>query len=163
MKKQTIKKEILKKIKSGEVKMKPKWFFVFGSILSIVGLVSSFVFTAFIINLIIFILKPHYGPNFPFRINLILNNFPWWLLILSLISLTSGVFFLKKFDFSYKKNSLLMFLIIIFSIIIAAIIFDKYGLNDLFIKKGPRFMRRFYKEIQSNNIPNFRRQKFNRF
>ncbi len=163
MKKQTVKKEILKKIKSGEIKMKPKWFFLLGSVLSVVGLISSFVFTAFIINLIIFILKPHYGPNYPFQINLILKNFPWWLLVLSLISLISGIFFLKKFDFSYKKNSLFVFFIIVFSIIIGAIFFDRFGLNDLFIKRGPRFMRQFFRNIQPNNIPNFQRQKFNRF
>ncbi len=163
MKKQTVKKEVLRKIKTGEIKMKPKWFFVLGSILSIFGLIGSFVFTAFIINLIIFILKPHYGPNYPLRLNLILNNFPWWILILSFISLISGIFFLKKFDFSYKKNSSFVFLVIIVSIIISAIFFNQLGINELFMKKGPRFMRRFYREMQLKNIPNFRKQKFNQF
>lgn len=147
MKKKKLKKIILEKIKKEEIKMKPKLYFVLGSFFSFLALIGVFLSASFLFNLLFFILRPHYGPNYYWRLDLILKNIPYWILILTLFFIFLGIFFLKKYDFSYKKNFFLIVLIFILSIIFAGFLMEKLGINDLFIRKGPRQMRRFYQQF----------------
>jgi len=103
-KSKSVKNQVLEKIKKGEIKMKPKWCFILGSILLFLGTVFSTVSTIFIFNFILFLLRRHYGPIYHYRLNLILTNFPWWMILVGVLGVIFGIKLLKEYEFSYKKN-----------------------------------------------------------
>jgi hypothetical protein len=145
-----LKEDIMNRIHDEKIKMKPKLYFIVGSILTFTGLVSSVVISVFLIGLIRFFLRSH-GPMVNYRLDQILSNFPWWAAAFSILGLIFGIYFLRKYDFSFKVN----FKFIIIGFILAAIIggwlVDNLGLNDLLIKRGPmQGIMRQYK--QDNNI-----------
>ena len=52
--KNNFEKKIVKLIKTGQIKMKPKWYFVAGYILTSIGLVGSITITMFLVNFMFF-------------------------------------------------------------------------------------------------------------
>ncbi len=126
---------VMDEIISGKIKMKPKWYFVAGSALSVAGLAGLVVTATFCVNLLLFLLRKR-GPGFN-RLDFMLDSFPAWLPILALISVTGGIVMLKKFDFSYKNNFKLIVLGLVLSVVAGAFVIDATGLNDVWSKKGP--------------------------
>lgn len=142
-------KTIMAKVKSNEISMKPRWYFVLGSILMMAGLVGFSVGAIFLTNLTLFLLRRH-GPMAQWRLQAILSSFPFWIPILALVGIVLGIIMLKKYDFSYKKNFWFIIAGFIVSIIFAAFVLDFLGLNDLWSRQGP--MRRFYQDIEGQNF-----------
>lgn len=136
--------KVMAKIRSGQVKMKPKWLFIAGSVLSLAGLIGLSVSAVFLINIVFFLLRKH-GPGY-WRLELMLNSLPFWVPVAAIICLVGGIWLLKKYDFSYKKNFTLIIFGFIFSIIIAAWVVDAIGLNERLLKGGR--MRRFYQQLE---------------
>ena len=139
-------KEIMSKVSSGRISMKPKWYFIFGSFFSIVGLVALSIMSVFLVNIILFLLHKH-GPMGQWRIEIMLESFPLWIPILAVLSIFMGIWLLNKYDFSYKKNFLIIIVGFIASIIVAGFIIDQIGLNDIWSRKG--MMRKFYQRIEN--------------
>lgn len=123
------------KILSGEVKMKPKWYFVLGSAFWLTGAVGLFAGAIFIFNLILFLLRKR-GPGIH-RLELLLDSFPAWLPVVALICVVAGIILLKKYDFSYKKNFKLLIAGLIVAVVISAVALDASGLNEIWSKRGP--------------------------
>ncbi|KKS93671.1 MAG: hypothetical protein UW68_C0032G0011 [Candidatus Collierbacteria bacterium GW2011_GWB1_44_6] len=148
-----IEKSVMTKIKSNQITMKPRWYFVLGTIFSLVGLVSTGLVAVFLTNLTIFLLKQH-GPNGQWRLQQILESFPLWIPLLAIVGIVGGIWLLKKFDFSYQKNFPLIVLVFITSILLAAFLLNYMGLDNLWMKQGP--MRRFYQNNggQVSGYPN---------
>jgi len=130
-----IEQTVMDKVLSGKIKMKPKWYFVAGSALSVAGLAGLVVTATFCVNLLLFLLRKQ-GPGI-YRLELMLDSFSVWLPILALVSIIGGIVMLKKFDFSYKKNFKVIILGLILSIVAGAFLIDATGLSDLWSKKGP--------------------------
>jgi len=141
-------KTIMAKVKSNEISMKPRWYFVLGSLLMMVGLVGFSIGAVFLTNLTLFLLRGH-GPMGQWRFQQLLTSFPLWVPILAVVGMVFGVVMLKKYDFSYKKNFWLIILGFILSVVLAAFVIDKLGLNDVWSRQGP--MRRFYQQIEGQN------------
>jgi hypothetical protein len=158
-----IKKNIMKKIKENQISMKPKSFFVLGSIFTFVGLISSIVISILLISLISFLLKEH-GPMGEYRLSLMLDNFPWWVAILAIAGLASGIWLLFKYDFSYKTNYLYMIIGFIIAMIIAGWAIDKSSIDNLWLNQGPMkgIMRQYKQNNNSQNKPNNLPQRGNR-
>lgn len=144
-----LEKEVMTKITIGAINMKPRWFFMLGSVSMVLGLVSASIGAIFLMNLIFFSLRQH-GPMGEWRLQLMMKSFPWWILLLAIGGVVSGIYLLKKYDFSYKKNFSLIASVFVITIILAAFLIDLTGINDLWFKQGP--MRRFYQKYQLNNI-----------
>jgi magnesium-transporting ATPase (P-type) len=145
-----ITEEIMKKIDLGEIKMKPKWYFILGSIITFIGLVSTVVVSTFSIGLIRFSLRSH-GPMAEYKFDQIMANFPWWTLVLAILGLILGIWLIRKYDFSYKIKPWLIITGFILAIIIGGYIIDITGVNDAISRQGPmRGMMRNY--IIDNNI-----------
>lgn len=141
--------DIMSQIKSGKVTMKPRWYFIAGSILSVTGLVGLAVASVFLFNLALFLVR-HQGGNSQMRLQMILNSFPLWVPILAIIGVVVGIWMLKKYDFSYQKNFNLVALTFITIILVTAAILEFTGLNDLWMNQGP--MRRFNQRyLQQDN------------
>ena len=141
--------EIMTKVKTGEINLKPKWYFVLGSSLLFTGLVILLVLAIFMFNLILFILRRQ-GPMRLWRVEMLLSNLPIWIPILALLAVWGGIKLLKKYDFSYKKNFLLIVLALLMAIMLAAVTIDSLGLNELWSRKEP--MRRFYQNLEGKNF-----------
>lgn len=141
MSKINLQKTIMQQIAAGKITMKPRWYFILGSLLTLVGLVSSVILAVFLTNLTIFLLRRH-GPMGQWRLQQILTGFPWWAPVLALLGIISGIWLLKKYDFSYRKNFKLIIIGFLLTIFLSAFIIDNLGLNDLWSRQGP--MRRFY-------------------
>jgi hypothetical protein len=145
-----IKENVMGKIKENKVSMKPKSYFVLGSIFTFVGLIASVISSIFLISIINFLFKAH-GPMGDFRLSLILSSFPWWLPVLAIAALIFGVWNLLKYDFSYKNNYLLIIFGFIIAIVIAGWAIDKTGIDNFWLNQGPmRGMMRQY--LQGKNI-----------
>ncbi|HBD02636.1 MAG: hypothetical protein UX38_C0004G0039 [Microgenomates group bacterium GW2011_GWC1_46_16] len=143
-----LKKAIMAKVESNEIAMKPRWYFVLGSVLLVGGLAGLSVGAIFLVNLTWFLLRQH-GPMGQWKLQLMLNNFPWWVPILAIGGIVLGIKLLKKFDCVYKKNIWLVIGGFVVAIILAAGLVDYLGLNDRLSRQGP--MRRFYQQVEGQN------------
>ena len=145
----------MEKIKEDKVSMKPKFYFVLAGILTFAGLILSIIASVFIFSLIDFLIRAN-GPMKGVRLTLLIGTFPWWILILGIMGLILGIFFLRKFDFSYKFNPFLLITFFIAAVIIAAILIDATGLDNLWLKRGPmQGIMRQYMQNNSDKHSNF--------
>jgi len=138
---------VMEKIHSGQVKMKPRIFFIIGSVLTFIGLVSSIVTSVFLVALTRFFLRSH-GPMGEYRLDQLISNFPFWVPIIAIFFLMMGIRFLRYYDFSYKKNFVLIIFWFVLSIFAVGWIFDMTGLNDIWLRRGPMkgIMRQYLQE-----------------
>ena len=128
-KEQKITKKVMKKIQRGEVKMKPRFYFVAGSILLGIGTAGMVVLAVFFTHLLFFrfrIFTPfaflrlgHMGWR-PFIL-----HFPWWPLFLSFFGLWGGFKLLRRFDFTYQKGLWLIALSLLTLVAIFGFLFDR--------------------------------------
>jgi len=142
-----IQKNIMSQIQKGKIVMRPKIYFLIGSILSFLGLIASAVLSIFFICFIKFVLRTH-GPMGSYRFLALVTSFPWWALLLVILGFSTGVWFLRKYDFSYKKNFWIIVAGFISALIIAGWILDATGLDNIWFRQGP--MRGIYKIKQGN-------------
>ncbi len=133
-----------------KIKMRPRAYFIAGSILTFIGLVSSVIVSVFLIGLIRFSLRSH-GPMAGYRFEVILSSFPWWAPVLAIVGLIAGIWLLRKYDFSFKVNFKVVIIGFILAVIVGGWIIDSIGLNDTLIRRGPMqgIMRQY---MQDNNI-----------
>ena len=143
-----LEKTIMAKVKSGKIAMKPRWYFVLGSLLMSLGIIGFSIGAIFLTNLSFFLLRQH-GPMGEYRLQLMLNSFSWWIPFLAILGITIGVWLLKKYDFSYKNNFGLIAFVFVFSIIAAAFIIDFSGFNNIWSHQGP--MRGFYQRLENQD------------
>lgn len=141
-------KTIMAKVKSNEISMKPRWYFVLGSLLMMAGFTSFTIGAVFLTNITLFLLRQH-GPMGQWHLQTMLNNFPLWVPLLAVTGITLGILILKKYDFSYKENFWLISGGFIVSIVLAGFVLDYLGLNNSWLRQGP--MRRFYRQIEEQN------------
>jgi hypothetical protein len=142
---------IMGQINQGRLKMKPKWYFILGSIFTFIGLVATVIVSTFSIGLISFSLRSH-GRMGEYKLDQMIANFPWWTLILAIPGLILGIWLIRQYDFSYKFKPWLMIAGFILAIIIGGYIIDITGVNDAISRQGPmKGMMKKY--IQENNTP----------
>ncbi len=139
---------VMKKIESGTIKMKPRWYFVVGSALLFAGLIISTISSIFAVNLLIFLLRRHYGPMYNYRLNLMLSNFPWWIIPIAILTVGLGMLLLKKYDFSYKKNFPIIFVGYLIIIVASAFFVEYYDINKYWMGNGQ--MKRLYQKNPEN-------------
>jgi len=138
-------KSVMSQIRLKRVKMKPRWYFVIGSVATIMGLIGIMVLSAFLVSLISFSLRIH-GPMGAVRYQQLVSSFPWWTLGVIALGMGLGIFLLKKYDFWYKKNLKLILLGLIMAIVVAGWLID---VLDLTVKwRQPGRMRRMYQQQQ---------------
>jgi len=141
---------IMDQIHEEKIKMRPRAYFIIGSVLTFVGLVSSLLVSVFLVGLIRFSLRSH-GPMASYRLDQILSNFPWWAPALAVVGLVIGIWLLRKYDFAFKVNFKAVIIGLVFTIIIGGWVVDVVGLNDVLSRRGPmRGMMRQY--MQDNKI-----------
>ena len=137
--------------------MRPRVYFVMGYILTILGAVFSFVTSVFFIGLTRFAIRAH-GPMAGYRLDQILSSFSWWIPALAVLGIVSGVYILKKYDFSYKINFKLFIIGLLASILIAGYVIDLTGLNDSLARRGGKWKEgRQFQKLNNPQGEGFRR------
>lgn len=156
-----ISKNVMSEIKNGQIKMKPKWYFVLGSMFAVFGITALFITSSYLVSLIVFSLRTH-GPMGQIRFDQLVSEFPLWAPIFAIIGIVLGVSMLKEYDFFYKNNFLVVIVGIISAIILAGVLMDYYSIDVLFAKKG--FGRSVYERyggrFQQNQNYNLENQGF---
>src|SRR3989344_6157529 len=140
---------VMSQIKQGRLKMRPRIYFVIGSILTLTGRIISILTSIFLVGLIRFSLRSH-GWAGEYRLEQLISSFPWWLSGLAILSLILGIWLLRRYDLSYKIDFKLMVLGFIIGIIMAGWLIDATGLNEVWLRRGP--MRGMMKYLQQNDI-----------
>lgn len=135
VKQSALEKKIMDKIRSDEVQMKPRWYFVSGSLLLFMGIVSFSIIAVFLTTVTMFLLRQH-GPRGAERYELLWSSFPWWMPFFAVVGIIGGILLLKRYDFSYKKNFVGIIIIFILAVIAAAVAIDKLVLNDFWSRQG---------------------------
>ena len=140
----------MNQIHDQKIKMRPKVYFIAGSVLTFIGLVSSVVVSVFLVGLIRFSLRAH-GPMASYRLDQMLSSFPWWAPVLASLGLIIGIWLLRRYDFSFKVNFKTIIIGFVLAVVVGGWVVDSIGLNDALIRRGPmRGMMRQY--MQDNNI-----------
>ncbi len=142
---------IMERIRSQEIKMKPKWWFALGSIISLIGIAGSLLGAVFLVHLAIFSSKQH-GPMGEVRFQFMINSFPWWIPVIAIILLIVGIYLLHKSTSLYKHNIIMITIIITILTLIAGMILSQSGLGEKYFHVGP--LRRWQKQefFQQNDF-----------
>jgi len=126
---------IANKIKSGikEIKPTPKWQFLTWEVIRDILLALIWGSAVLIIGAIVYILA-HYDPLDGVPINFdnilkALEDYPWELIILTLLLIVMIYFIAKKIGFLYRLEKRYIFLLIIFTLALGYIIAEELGLN----------------------------------
>lgn len=142
-----LEKIVMQKIASDDIKMKPKIYYLLGSFFMGSSFVGISIILIFLTNLILFLIRKH-GPMKDVRLQLMLESFPWWIVILTVVGIILGIWILKQYEFSYKKNFIFIIFGFIISIFMAAFLLDYSGINNLWMQKG--LMKKFYQQKERN-------------
>lgn len=154
-----IKEDILQKIKEGQIKMRPKIFFVIKTGFLILLFLALLFFTTYLISFIVFLMRASglwFLPRFGFEgFRILFGALPYLLIILALTLIVFSEFFAKHFAFVYKRPVVYSLLGIIFIVLILGIgtaftpmhagILQKVNENNI------PFIKPFY-----NQVPNMR-------
>jgi hypothetical protein len=152
-----IAENIMGQIKQGKIKIRPKGYYIIGSILTFAGTVFSIITSSFLFGLLRFSMRSHYGRGAQYKIDTAISNFPWWLFILAILSIVLGLWLIKKYNFSYKIKPALLVLIFIFSVFVSGIAIDLTGFNDALYRKPqmknlidryPGYQKDFFRQMK---------------
>ncbi len=137
--------QVMDQIKSGQVKMRPKSYFIFGSILMASGLAVFFALAAFFFNHFFFHLF-NLGLLDFWQMRglsrLLLEVFPWWSLVLAGVFVMLGAWLIHQYDVAYKKNYKVMVASLVASAVLFGFLLNFLGLNRLFMRQ--HLMGRLY-------------------
>lgn len=156
------KNKILEKIKKGKVEMKPKSHFVLKTIIYVLGIIFSFLFTIFLASFIIFSLKisgAWHFPAFGFRgLGVFLVAFPWLLLIFAIIFVVILEIFAKRFSVVYRKPLIYSILIIVIIVLLVSLVIGKTSMHSKLFRgaqegrlpiMGPMYKGRFVDPLRN--------------
>jgi hypothetical protein len=138
-----ITKRVIGRINEGNIKMRPRMYFVLGSVLTICGLIASIVTSVFFVGLMRFAIRAR-GPMSDYRLNRLLSDFPWWMLLVAFLGLIVGIWLLRRYDFSYKADFKALVVGLILAVLVSGWVIDVAGINDALSRKG--FMRGFHQQ-----------------
>lgn len=144
--KKSITEAVLKKIKSGNIKMKPRVWFIFKTVLLISGVLALALFIAYLISFAFFSLRltgawflPRFGPP---GIRIFFSSLPWLLISIIVISILLLEIFAKKFSFVYRRP-------IIYSLLILIVI----GVSLGFLIERTPLHRNLFERAREGNLP----------
>lgn len=124
------------RIHTEQIKMRPRWYFIIGSLVTFVGLVMSILASIFLLSFIKLSLRGG-GIMAEYKMDELLSHFSWWGPSIAITSLLLGIWLLHQYEFSYKKNFILIVIGFILAIVVASFILDMSGLNEVMLQRGP--------------------------
>lgn len=142
---------IMQKIAQDKIQVEPKWHFLVASFFMTFGLVTLLILTAYLISLSWYLVKMHsslYYLWFGSRGTLAFwETFPGLYLLMALVSLSAGVYLLKRYDIVYKLRREYLLLGLLLGMIVAVAGMNVMGLNTHLSKK--RAVRALYMQYSA--------------
>jgi len=131
--KKSITEQITVAVKNGELKMRPKWYFVLKAALWIVGASVALFALLYLASLVMFILRktgiliaPLFGWHGVF---VFLTSLPWMLVLLVLFFIIILEILVRHYSFAYRAPLLYSVLAILLVVVIAGMIIDRTPLH----------------------------------
>lgn len=125
--------KVLEKIKSGQVKMRPKFHFVLKTLLVVGAIIVVAGFILFLVSFISFHLRASgvwYLPGFgPSGLGAYLKLLPWFLIFISLILIVILEILAKRFAFVWRRPVFYSLLAVIFIALIGGLLIDRTPLH----------------------------------
>ena len=138
--------QVMDQILADEVKMKPKVYFLAGSVLMALGLSVFFLLAVFFFSHFFFHLSL-VGLGDVWRLrsfsHVVLQIVPWWSLPLAAFFISLGAWMIHRYDISYKKDFKFVVLTLVVSAIVFGWLLNFLGVNHLFLRQ--RGLRRLYR------------------
>jgi len=139
-------KKVMAQIEKKEVKMKPKVYFLVGSVLLGFGLTLVVLVSLFCTNLLFFRLRTQnpfaYLPQGRGGLRPFAILFPWQPLLLSVLSIGGGLSLLKQYDLSYKKPFKVLVIALIGGVLLLGLLLNLVRVNERV--KRAKHLQRFY-------------------
>jgi len=121
------------KIRKKRIRMRPKVYFVAGSVLLGLGMAGAVILAILFFNLFFFKLRMHspFGYLLFGRpgISPFLHIFPWLPFLLAVFGILGGGFLLKKYEISYKKSFWSLVISLLVMILVFGFLLSQSGLN----------------------------------
>jgi hypothetical protein len=138
--KKDLSKDIIKRIKKGKVKMRPKAYFVAGSTLLGIGFAGFLLFAIVFMNRAFFRFRVFgpFGNLFLGRAGIrpFILTFPFLSLILALTGIVGGLFILRRYEFSYKRSLVTLLVGTTAFVITAGAVLDVVGFGEKVASAG---------------------------
>lgn len=130
----------LDKIKKGEVKMRPKLYFVLKIFLWAIGIILVFIAGVYLTDLLFLVLHksglwfiPGFGPR---GMMLFLRNFPWILLLITLIFIILLEILIRRFSVAYKRPLIYSILAVVVLVVLTGFFIQKSSFNRHIIQRA---------------------------
>jgi len=145
---------VMSQIRQGKLKMRPKIYFILGSVFTMAGLAAAIAVSVFLVSLIRFAFRVH-GPIGQYRLDQLLSVFPWWAPVLAVVGLAVGIWLLRQYEFSYKTNFWVIIIGFIAAIVIVGWMMDLAGWDEILFRHGPMrgMMRQYFLEEGGRFLP----------
>ena len=137
-----LKKSVLTAVEAGQFTMRPRAYFVAGSLLSLLGLLISSVVLVF--TLLTRFALTHPGPGAERKLLLLLSSLPWYIPLLAMISLVGGVSLLRRYDFSYRRNFGYILAIILAGLWLGSLALERSRVEEFLTTRG--YFRQMYQQ-----------------
>ena len=148
-----LEKAVMQKIKSGQVKMRPRMHFVVGPLFMGAGLAGVITLAVFFVNIASFKLRTLGSFGYlwfgQYGIRPFLATFPWAAFVVAICGLVIGISLLRRYDISYKKSFVGLILGLIAVVLTVGWLMDLTGINERFERFG--HMRGLYQEEFAGN------------
>jgi len=130
----SIKEQILNEIKSGKVKMRPKFYFILKFLLFGLCIIIFFAISLYLFSFIFFILNINgawlltgFGLG---GIKSLLISLPWFLILIAVILVLLIEFFIASFNFAYRRPLIYSIAIVLLFAIIGGVLVPKTSLHQ---------------------------------
>jgi hypothetical protein len=138
-----IKNQILEKIKSGEVNMKPKYYFILKLVALALTVFLTFILSTMLVSYVIFSIKISgqvfllgFGAKGLYHFFIAL---PWFILFLDLVLIFFLDWLLKSFKFGYNSSVMFLFVVTLVSITVLASLINSTSFHrDMMIRAEGR-------------------------
>lgn len=154
MTKSELVKQLQEKIGGGELKMRPKYYFVLGSVSLAVGMFLSFALASLFVNIVFYRFRVYCPHNYLLegkpRLFMFLAHFPWEHALMAVGLLVLGAWLLRKYDISYKKSVVVIAGGALVATLLVGVAVDRSGFNERALKH--RMMKRVYEPRLENSL-----------
>jgi hypothetical protein len=131
---------VFEKIKSGQVKMHPKIYFVLKSVLAVLAVVIFVLFILYLVSFIIFSLRASgtwFMPRFGFPgLKIFFISLPWVPIAIAGVLVVLLEVLAKRFNFIYRKPIIYSFLGIVLIAIVGGFLLEKTPLHSILFSKA---------------------------
>lgn len=155
-----IKDNILTRIRSGRVTMRPKWHFVLKALLAVVGGVLLLFATLYLISFVVFVTRQTgvwFGPGFGSPgFGALLRALPWALILLSLLFVAILEVLARRYAFAYRRPLLYSVTVIVVIVLVGgglAAPLHRTPFRDAREHRLPMFAERFYRDFGPPPLP----------